>query len=414
MPPRVKVLVVGQTPPPYHGQAIMIERLVRGRFARAQLFHVRMAFSDSIGEVGRFRISKIFHLVGVIARIIYCRLVHRPTILCYPPAGPNRTPLYRDLAILFCTRWLFPRTILYFHAGGVSELYPQLSRPLQWLFRRALFHADAAIRISLGSPPDPQVLEARRQYVVPNGIEDEFERFATQRAPAQFAQQETHLAAHAPSNLINTQNSITHSESDTLVLEKTFEAPPLRMLFIGMLTESKGLLVLIDACKSLVSCSIPFELNIAGQFASPDFEEEVRLQISQANLDFHVHFLGSLSGDAKWQAFAAADVLCLPTFYEAETFGLVLVEAMSFRLPVVATRWRGIPEVVDDGVTGFLVPPKDSGRFGRSSRTTPHRSKPSHRSRRSRPRKIPSRIHRRPLLATNENIFVQTAESTHT
>ncbi len=272
MPPRVKVLVVGQTPPPYHGQAIMIERLVRGRFVRVQLFHVRMAFSDSIGEVGRFRISKIFHLVGVIARIIYCRLVHRPTILCYPPAGPNRTPLYRDLAILLCTRWLFPHTILYFHAGGVSELYPQLSRPLQWLFRRALFNADAAIRISLGSPPDPQALQARRQYVVPNGIEDEFERFAAQRAHTQSARPETHLVAHAASKLINTQNGSTYSESNTLVLEKASDAPPLRILFVGMLTESKGLLVLIDACKSLAARGVPFELNIAGQFASPDFE----------------------------------------------------------------------------------------------------------------------------------------------
>ncbi|HEY2826902.1 MAG TPA: glycosyltransferase, partial [Pirellulales bacterium] len=49
---------------------------------------------------------------------------------------------------------------------------------------------------------------------------------------------------------------------------------------------------------------------------------------------------------------------CLPTFYEAETFGVVLVEAMSFQLPVVATRWRGIPEIVDDGVTGFLIEAK--------------------------------------------------------
>ncbi|HEY2826135.1 MAG TPA: hypothetical protein VGJ04_00925, partial [Pirellulales bacterium] len=174
---QVKVLIVGQTPPPHHGQAIMIERLLRGKFERVQLFHVRMAFSDSIGEVGRFRIGKLFHLAGVLVRIIYCRCIHRPTVLCYPPAGPNRVPVYRDLAVLLCTRWMFRQTILYFHAGGISQLYPQLSQPVQWVFRRALFSADAGIRISHGSPDDAQVLETRHDYVVPNGIEDEFERF---------------------------------------------------------------------------------------------------------------------------------------------------------------------------------------------------------------------------------------------
>ena len=53
-------------------------------------------------------------------------------------------------------------------------------------------------------------------------------------------------------------------------------------------------------------------------------------------------------------------MFCLPTFYEAETFGIVLVEAMSLGLPVVATRWRGIPEIVDDGKTGYLVETHDA------------------------------------------------------
>ena len=55
MPAPVKVLIVGQTPPPYHGQAIMIERLLRAPFSRVQLFHVRMDFSESIGDVGRLQ-----------------------------------------------------------------------------------------------------------------------------------------------------------------------------------------------------------------------------------------------------------------------------------------------------------------------------------------------------------------------
>ncbi|MCB0778125.1 MAG: glycosyltransferase, partial [Flavobacteriales bacterium] len=59
--------------------------------------------------------------------------------------------------------------------------------------------------------------------------------------------------------------------------------------------------------------------------------------------------------------FAACDIFCFPSHFEAESFGLVLVEAMQFARPVVSTHWRGIPSVVSDGVNGYLVPVEDPG-----------------------------------------------------
>jgi glycosyltransferase involved in cell wall biosynthesis len=362
MPERLKVLIVGQTPPPYHGQAIMIDRLLRGKFAQVQLFHVRMAFSDNVSEIGRFRVGKLLHLASVIAQMVYHRCIHRTTILCYPPAGPNRVPLYRDLAILMSTRWMFRRTILYFHAGGVSELYPKLSRSLQWLFRRALFNADAAIRISAGSPDDAGALKAWHTYIVPNGIEDEFERFSQQSVASEcmeIASAVSRINVHLVSNQRRASNSVAENatHSGTVLLDEpgVSEQPPLRILFVGILSESKGLMVLIEACRLLAEREIAFELQIVGQFNSSEFQQQVRHRIRDLQLEPQIQFLGMLQGDDKWRSFVQADVLCLPTFYESETFGMVLVEAMSFRLPVVATRWRGIPEIVDDAKTGFLV-----------------------------------------------------------
>lgn len=355
--PVLKVLVVGQTPPPYHGQALMIERLLQGRFARMQLHHVRMAFSDSIGEVGRFRLSKVCHLLAVVFRIVYFRIVCGADVLYYPPGGPNRVPLYRDLMILNCTRWLFHHTILHFHAGGVSQLYPQLSWPLRWLFRRALFHADAAIRISHGSPPDGQRLKAKQEYIVPNGIEDELPRFSSV-SPDSAVQMRTTSQLAEFRVLASSMQAASGPHNLGLA---TCEPEMLRILFVGMLTEAKGLLVLVEACGILSARGITARLELVGQFQSADFESRLHERIAQLGLQSQIVFRGVLHGDAKWQAFAEADVFCLPTFYEAETFGIVLVEAMSFRLPVVATRWRGIPEIVDDCKSGFLVEPHDAG-----------------------------------------------------
>jgi len=65
---RNKILVVGQTPPPFGGQAIMIERLLEGKYKDTELFHVRMSFSREMNEMGRFSFFKIFHLILCIPR----------------------------------------------------------------------------------------------------------------------------------------------------------------------------------------------------------------------------------------------------------------------------------------------------------------------------------------------------------
>jgi glycosyltransferase involved in cell wall biosynthesis len=317
------VLVVGQTPPPHLGQPIMLEALVKADMPGVTILHVPLRLSRSVQDVGRFRLSKVFLLVPLLFRIVYARIVHRPRILYYAPAGPVRVSVWRDLVILLTTRWMFPRTIFHFHAGGLSELYERLPRWERWLCRRAYFHADAAIHTSPLAPDDGPRMKAKRTYVVPNGIAD----------PAE-------LIAQAPP-----RNSRAESR-------------PLGILFVAMLCEAKGLLVQIDACGRLAQRGASFVLRVVGQFQDDVFQARVRARVAELKLETKVQFLGVLTGAAKFAAFGEADVFCMPTYYECETFGVVFVEAMACALPVVATCWRGIPAVVDDGVTGFLVEPR--------------------------------------------------------
>jgi glycosyltransferase involved in cell wall biosynthesis len=113
--------------------------------------------------------------------------------------------------------------------------------------------------------------------------------------------------------------------------------------------------VLLEACAELHRRGVPFELHVAGQFQTEEFAALARRKVEELTLSHAVFFRGVLQGDAKWRAFAEVDVFCFPSFYESESFPTVLLEAMSFQLPVVASRWRGIVEIVDDGATGYLV-----------------------------------------------------------
>jgi glycosyltransferase involved in cell wall biosynthesis len=324
----LKVVLVGQTPPPYGGYTVMTAYTLEGRFEGVQLVHVPVQFSREMHEMGQFSLRKLGHLAVVVGRVALARLRTGPAVLYYTPGGPRRVPLYRDLFILLTTRWMFGRTIFHFHAGGVSDLYPRLNPVLRALFRRAYFGADVAIRTSVLAPEDPRLLRAKREVVIPNGIPDHAQALGEQR------------------------------ERD--------EAAAPKILFMGVLSESKGVLVLLDACARLVSHGLRFAVDLVGDFESGHLEERVRQFIHDHGLVDVVALRGVLTGSEKHLALSSADVFCLPTWFHSETFGVVLLEAMQFRLPVVSTRWRGIPSIVVDGVNGYLVDVQDAVALSRA------------------------------------------------
>jgi glycosyltransferase involved in cell wall biosynthesis len=232
--------------------------------------------------------------------------------------------MFRDIIVLMSTRWLFDKTVLHYHLGGVSELYDDLPAWQRWLFRKAYFGADAAVRISELNPEDGKRLEAKREYVIPNGIDDPCPGLVVSRAAS-------------PASIDN----------------------PLRILFVAILRESKGVMVLVEACGQLAAHGVPFELEIMGQWQSEEFAARVRERIRELNIEKQVRFLGVQIGNEKFATFRRADVFCFPSFFSCETFGVVNIEAMACGLPIVSTRWRGIPSVVDDGKVGLLVEPHD-------------------------------------------------------
>jgi glycosyltransferase involved in cell wall biosynthesis len=315
------VVVIGQTPPPHGGQTIMMERLLAGAYQHAKLHHVSAVFSRDMTEMGRVRLRKLFEPASVVARAMYARFRHGARVLYYAPSGPAYLPMLRDFAILIPLRWMFDKTIFHFHAAGTSELYARLPRALRVFYRWSYFRADVAIQLSEHNPDDPGALGARHTVTIPNGIVDEY---AAIGRPAKPKQQRA------------------------------------RLLYVGLINKSKGFLVLLDAVRNLRSKGVDVDLHVVGRFASAAFEAEVMQRISADELRDAVTFHGVLTGRAKYDQYLAADIFCFPTFFESESFGLVVIEAMQFATAVVATKWRGVQSLVRDGETGYLVPPRDS------------------------------------------------------
>lgn len=314
------VLVVGQIPPPVNGQTVMIQELLDGQYERIALHHIRMNFSRSIDEVGSFQGRKLFVLLRTLIQILIGRWRSRAEILYYPPAGPNFNPVIRDIFLLIGTRWLFRHTVFHFHAAGLPEIYPRLPWWLKPLFEVAYRNADLAIFTTANTASAGYDLAAKQVAVIPYGIPDN--------------------SCIPLTDLRQVKDGVT------------------RILFMGILCEGKGLLTLIEACSQLKDAGLSFGLICAGSFESESFRKEVAHLIAAHGLSECIEFPGVLTGAEKWRAFREADVFCFPSHYHSESFGVVLIEAMSFGLPIVTTRWRGIPDVVGGSGGAIIVEPK--------------------------------------------------------
>jgi glycogen(starch) synthase len=130
--------------------------------------------------------------------------------------------------------------------------------------------------------------------------------------------------------------------------------PLRRIAFAGRLVRQKGVDVLVAAMKLLGERFPTLHLAIAG-----DGEERSALeaQAAQLGLGSRIAFVGTLSHDAVYRFLAEADLIVMPS--RIEPFGLVALEAAQMARPVVASAVDGLPEVIEDGETGLLVPPED-------------------------------------------------------
>jgi glycosyltransferase involved in cell wall biosynthesis len=154
------------------------------------------------------------------------------------------------------------------------------------------------------------------------------------------------------------------------------------LLFFGLVRPYKGLFDLIDALPRVLH-EIDVKLLVVGEIWGGG--DRYRSRVNELNLQPHVQFVDRyVSNDEATMYFAATDLVVLP--YREATGSAVVQLAFGLGVPVVATRAGGMGEVVEDGVTGFLVEPQDVEglsaaiiRFFREDRAVAFRAAVEHR-----------------------------------
>jgi glycosyltransferase involved in cell wall biosynthesis len=173
-------------------------------------------------------------------------------------------------------------------------------------------------------------------------------RHAAQRivVPSQsVADAATQWAAVEPEKILVIPNAVEIAD----FAGKPREASGRRIGFIGRLDPIKRIEDLVTALSLLPA---DYTLDIFGEGGQ---RSQIQSEISRLGMESRAVLRGEIAGSA--QALAKIDVLVLPS--DAEGFGLVLIEAMAAGVPVIGTNVPGIRDVIEDGVSGLLVPPRN-------------------------------------------------------
>jgi glycosyltransferase involved in cell wall biosynthesis len=120
-----------------------------------------------------------------------------------------------------------------------------------------------------------------------------------------------------------------------------------------------GWLVTLEAAKAVLSFRRDVRFVFCGGWW-PLSDERFALQlVSEWGIAENIEFHGIVVGEAKTRVFESADIFVFPTFFPVETFGIVNLEAMEAGLPIITTSRGAIPEIVEDGVNGYLIAEND-------------------------------------------------------
>jgi glycosyltransferase involved in cell wall biosynthesis len=148
----------------------------------------------------------------------------------------------------------------------------------------------------------------------------------------------------------------------------------LRLLAVGRLVAKKGFDVFVEACGVLDQQDVSFVATIVGEDddVGDNFSvgEDLRRRIARLGLEDRVHLLGQIGQAELYQHYRNASLFCLPcrVLDNGDRDGIpnVLLEAMSCGVPVLSTPVSGIPELIENGTNGLLVPEDDPAALARA------------------------------------------------
>ena len=315
-----KILYILHLPPPVHGAA-MVGQYIRESRVINEAFggdYINLSTSTTLGEIGKGGAGKLIASLKIQFRVIRA-LFRKKYDLCYMTLTARGMGFYKDLLIVSVLKLFRKKVIYHFHNKGVADSKGKFNH---FLYRVTFKNAQCILLSPSLFKDIERYVEKKNVFYCANGI------------PA------------------------AGNDQDRAEIMETGDKVSCRLFFLSNMMIEKGVFILLEACRQLKEKQVPFECHFAGAWSDVT-EAAFNRQVSEYQLTGIVTGHGKKYGTEKVQFFKNADIFVFPTFYHNECFPLVLLEAMQSGLPVVSTTEGGIPDIVLEGETGYLVPQKN-------------------------------------------------------
>lgn len=291
------------------GKYIHDSKLINENF---DCHYINLTTAKGLQDIGKGGVKKMWRFVKLL-RTISKEVSGLKPQLVYVTPNAKGGAFYKDFVVVQMLKRMGCKIVVHYHNKGVS------TRQDCWLDDKLYRRFFNGLKVVLLAEPLYQDVKkyVRREnvYICPNGIPESLKN----------------------EPLAERHNKVPH------------------LLFLSNLLISKGVLVLLDACKILKDRGYSFVCEfVGGETAEIDtarFDKEVRSR----GLNTIAVYQGRKYGEEKHEAFEHADMFVFPTYYSNECFPLVLLEAMEQGLPCISTNEGGISDIIEDGKNGFIV-----------------------------------------------------------
>lgn len=306
-----KVLFIMHMPPPVHG-ASMMGKYIHDSQIINNVFdckYFNLTLAKNLQDIGKGGLRKLIDFIKQIRAVRKIVKAENPN-LCYVTPNAKGGAFYKDFLIVMMLKAMGQKVVIHYHNKGVSTRQNKVID--NFLYRHFFKNLKVILLADTLYDDVRKYVKKEDVFICPNGI------------------------------------------PETIELEKK-EHGGFNILFLSNMMREKGVLVLVDACKILKDKGLNFHCHFVGKWSDIS-EAAFDDRINALGLQDYVNAYGAKYGEDKNEFFQITDVFVFPTFYHNETFGLVLLEAMQYSIPCISTDEGGVPSVIENGQTGFVIP----------------------------------------------------------
>ena len=321
-----RVLLLGDMPPPIHGQSVSFQMLC-GQLPRRG-FDCRVVDIGRKANApwGRLSLNRVAELSRALARFLVglgkgYRLVYLLIAQSAPGFG-------RDAVIIWCAWLCGCRVVAHLRGGNYDGFYADRSAVGKFIIRHTLRRTHRLV-----------VLSERLRHMFA------FDRKLDGRVVA---------VNNSPPLAVDARHRQRRA------------GEPIKLLYLSNLIQSKGYATVLEAVRILKhEKSLDVRARFAGRFDALDddcvkmspLEAQARFAryVEDNGLELNAEHVGTVAGERKWSLIDDSDFFVLPTNYRHEGQPISIIEAMARGCVVIATNYRAIPDLVVDGETGVHV-----------------------------------------------------------